>query len=138
MSSSSGRPVPTPDEGGNSAGFGRRLVAVAIDWVACLLITNGLIGRVVELSPEAFSFVPLGLLFLLNLVGVTLGGATFGHRLLGLRVVPTVGGWVTPLRSAVRAALLCLFIPALVTAKGDGRGLHDLAARTQVVRATAP
>ena len=138
MSSSTGRPAPTPDEGGDRAPLGRRLVAIVVDWVACLLITNGLIGRLVELSPEAFSFVPLGLLFVLNLVGVTLGGATFGHRLLGLRVAALHGGWVTPLRSAVRAALLCLFIPPLVTAKGDGRGLHDLAAGTRVVRATAP
>lgn len=136
MSSSTGRPAPTPDEGGDRAPLGRRLVAIVVDWVACLLITHGLIGRVVELSPEAFSFAPLALLFLLNLAGVTLGGATFGHRLLGLRVVPMVGEWVTPLRAAVRAALLCLAIPAMVVISDDGRGLHDRAAGTKIVRAS--
>lgn len=136
MSSSTGRPAPTPDEGGDRAPLGRRLVAIVVDWVACLLITHGLIGRVVELSPEAFSFGPLALLFLLNLAGVTLGGATFGHRLLGLRVVPMVGEWVTPLRAAVRAALLCLAIPAMVVISDDGRGLHDRAAGTKIVRAS--
>lgn len=136
MSSSTGRPAPTPDEGGDRASLGRRLVAIVVDWVACLLITHGLIGRVVELSPEAFSFAPLALLFLLNLAGVTLGGATFGHRLLGLRVVPMVGEWVTPLRAAVRAALLCLAIPAMVVISDDGRGLHDRAAGTKIVRAS--
>lgn len=136
MSSSTGRPAPTPDEGGDRASLGRRLVAIVVDWVACLLITHGLIGRVVELSPEAFSFAPLALLFLLNLAGVTLGGATFGHRLLGLRVVPMVGEWVTPLRAAVRAALLCLAIPAMIVISDDGRGLHDRAAGTKIVRAS--
>lgn len=136
MSSSTGRPAPTPDEGGDHAPLGRRLVAIVVDWVACLLITHGLIGRVVELSPEAFSFAPLALLFLLNLAGVTLGGATFGHRLLGLRVVPMVGEWVTPLRAAVRAALLCLAIPAMIVISDDGRGLHDRAAGTKIVRAS--
>ncbi|MEK4240535.1 RDD family protein [Janibacter sp. FSL W8-0316] len=136
MSSSTGRPAPTPDEGGDRAPLGRRLVAIVVDWVACLLITHGLIGRVVELSPEAFSFAPLALLFLLNLAGATLGGATFGHRLLGLRVVPMVGEWVTPLRAAVRAALLCLAIPAMIVISDDGRGLHDRAAGTRIVRAS--
>lgn len=136
MSSSTGRPAPTPDEGGDHPPLGRRLVAIVVDWVACLLITHGLIGRVVELSPEAFSFAPLALLFLLNLAGVTLGGATFGHRLLGLRVVPMVGEWVTPLRAALRAALLCLAIPAMVVISDDGRGLHDRAAGTKIVRAS--
>lgn len=134
MSSSAGRRVPTQDEGGSAAPFGRRVLALLVDWIACLVITHGLVGRVVELSPEGFSFVPLGLLFVLNTLGVTLGGATFGHRLLGLRVVPVHGQWVTPLRSAVRAALLCLFIPAIVMLKDDGRGLHDLAAGTRVTR----
>lgn len=120
-------------EGGTHAPFGRRVIAVVIDWAACLLITNGLIGRLVELSPAAFSFLPLGLLFLLNLIGVTLGGASFGHRLLRLQVVPMHGEWVTPLRSAVRAALLCLVIPPIVVLTDDGRGLHDRAAGTRII-----
>lgn len=135
MSTSASQHPQTSDEGGTRAPFGRRLVALVIDWGACLLITNGLIGRLVELSPEAFSFLPLGLLFLLNLIGVTLGGASFGHRLMRLRVVPMSGEWVTPLRSAVRAALLCLVIPPIVVLSDDGRGLHDRAAGTRIVRA---
>lgn len=135
MSSSADRRGQAQDEGGTTAPFGRRLLALIIDWAACLLITNGLIGRMVELSQEAFSFVPLGLLFLLNLVGVTLGGATFGHRLLRLRVLPMHGEWVTPLRAAARAALLCLVIPPIVVLSDDGRGLHDRAAGTRIIRA---
>ncbi len=135
MSSSADRRGPTPDEGGTTAPFGRRVIALVIDWAACLLITNALVGAVVELSPAGISFAPLGLLFLLNVVGVTLGGATFGHRLMGLRVLPVHGEWVTPLRSAARAALLCLLIPPMVVLSDDGRGLHDRAAGTRIVRA---
>ncbi|KRE38207.1 hypothetical protein ASG73_04390 [Janibacter sp. Soil728] len=134
MSSRVGPPAPTSDEGGSRAPFGRRFIALVIDWASCLLIVHGLIGAVVELSPAAFSFAPLGLLFLLNVVGVTLGGATFGHRLMGLQVVPLHGEWVTPLRAAARAALLCLFIPALIVLGDDGRGLHDRAAGTRITR----
>jgi uncharacterized RDD family membrane protein YckC len=35
--------------------------------------------------------------------------------------------------TAVRTALLALFLPAVVTDR-DGRGLHDLAAKTVVLR----
>ena len=134
MSSRTDQPGKPPDEGGITAPFGRRLPALTIAWAACLLITNGLIGRPVELSDAAFSFLPLGLLFALNLIGVTLGGATFGHRLLGLRVVPVHGEWVTPLRAAARAALLCLVIPPVIVLSDDGRGLHDRAAGTRIIR----
>lgn len=135
MSSSADRRRTTHDEGGTTAPFGRRLLALIIDWGACLLITNGLIAGVVELSPAAFSFLPLGLLFALNVIGVTLGGATFGHRLLGLRVLPMHGEWVTPLRAGTRAALLCLVIPPIIVLTDDGRGLHDRVARTRIIRA---
>ncbi len=135
MSSSEDRRGTTPDEGGTTAPFGRRLIALIIDWGACLLITNGLVAGFVELSPAAFSFLPLGLLLALNVIGVTLGGATFGHRLLGLRVLPMHGEWVTPLRAAIRGALLCLVIPPIVVLSDDGRGLHDRIAGTRIVRA---
>ncbi len=135
MSTSASQHPQTSDEGGTRAPFGRRLIALAIDWAACLLITNGLVARYIDVSPgsAAFSFLPLGLLLLVHLIGVTLGGASFGHRLLGLRVVPVHGQWVTPLRSAVRAALLCLVIPPIVVGK-DGRGLHDVLAGTTIIR----
>lgn len=134
MSSTGHHRGPTSGEGGSHASFGRRLLALIIDWVACLIISNALTATIVERTPAATSFLPLGLLLLLHLVGVTLGGASFGHRLLRLRVVPMHGEWVTPLRSALRAALLCLVIPPIIVLSDDGRGLHDRAAGTRIVR----
>jgi uncharacterized RDD family membrane protein YckC len=70
-----------------------------------------------------------------------LGGATLGKRLLGLRVIGPDGAPPTPARSAVRSALAVAsagllglgFLLALFTR--SGRALHDLIARTWVVKA---
>lgn len=124
---------------GSVAPFGRRLLALLVDWVLCQLVAMPLFGmewgRVS--GPEAFG--PLLLLLVENAVLVATLGTTVGHRLLGIRVVDVQAasaGAATPpapLRSLVRAALLCLFLPPLMTG-ADGRGLHDRAARTVVVR----
>lgn len=70
-----------------------------------------------------------------------LAGATLGKWLLGLRVVGPDGARPSPARSAVRSALALLsagllglgYVLALFTR--SGRGLHDLLARTWVVKA---
>ncbi len=131
---SSHRPsTPAAGEGGYVAPFGRRLTALLVDWIACMAIAYGLVAAVIDLGPLAWSFAPLGILLLEQLIGVSLGGAGLGHRLLRLRVVPLQGEWVTPGRALVRAVLLCLVIPPLVVGK-DGRGLHDVLAGTTIIR----
>jgi uncharacterized RDD family membrane protein YckC len=72
---------------------------------------------------------------------VGLLGHTIGHRVAGLRVVrlrDVVGreGISRPPglpRAVLRTALLCLVIPAVIWERG-GRGLHDVAAGTAIVR----
>ena len=62
-----------------------------------------------------------------------LQGASFGQRIMGLVVAP-VGRTLVGLPGVLlRTALLCLVIPALVM-DPQGRGLHDLAAGTVVLR----
>lgn len=116
----------------------RRMVALLVDWALCTLIAVGIFGMEWGQVQGAQAFLPLGLLFLENLLLVPTLGTTVGHRLLGIRVVAVDGldqqVPPPPLRSVYRAALLCLFVPALVM-DADGRGLHDKAARTVVVRA---
>ena len=116
-----------PDGPGAVAGFGRRLAAVAIDWFACVLI-----GAAVGDSRWA----RLGIFALENVLLLATLGSTFGMRLLGLRVA-TLGRpaqLVAPWRAAVRTALLCVVVPAVIYDR-DGRGLHDKAVSTVVVRA---
>jgi uncharacterized RDD family membrane protein YckC len=123
-----GRRLGLPETGpGSVATFGRRMIAFVLDAVVCALVAG------LWTAPDApgpWSFVPLGVLYV---VAVPLAGQTLGMRLLGLRVIELGAGRVNPLRAAVRFVLLCLLIPALISDR-DGRGLHDKAARTAVVR----
>jgi uncharacterized RDD family membrane protein YckC len=124
--------------GGSAAPLLRRGVALLVDWALCTLIAVGIFGMEWGQVQGSKAFLPLGLLLLENLLLVTTLGTTLGHRLLGIRVVSVDGlAQQAPppaLRSAYRAVLLCLFVPALIM-DADGRGLHDKAARTVVVRA---
>ena len=117
-----GLPVEGP---GSVAGLGRRLLALLVDWGLCLLIAAGFaLDRV--WGPSLVLLVEQTLL-------VGLLGYSIGHRLLGLTVARLDGAPVGPGRGFVRALLLCLAIPAIVMDR-DGRGLHDQAAGTVVVR----
>ncbi|MFK5633831.1 MULTISPECIES: RDD family protein [unclassified Ornithinimicrobium] len=134
-----GQRLGLPPEGsGAVAPLGRRLLALLVDWVLCLLIAVGVFGMEWGEVSGTDSMVPLAVLFVEHAVLVATIGATVGHRLLGIRVDSLDRGDVpTPpplLRSTARAALLCLAVPALIM-DADGRGLHDRAARTVVVRA---
>jgi uncharacterized RDD family membrane protein YckC len=114
---------------GTPASFGRRFVALLVDWALSLLV-----ARLV--SQES---VPPGLLvsavFFFEYTFFTgFFGQTPGMRLLRLACVRVEDG--RPLgipRAAVRAFLLNLVVPAVVFDK-DGRGLHDRAARSVVIR----
>jgi hypothetical protein len=60
--------------------------------------------------------------------------ATFGMRLLRIGVTKLGHrGLVSPLLVTVRTVLLCVVIPALIWDR-DGRGLHDKAVGTVVIR----
>ena len=108
------------------ASFGRRLAAIAIDWVACLLIARAFTGS---------SWGALAVFAVENLVLLPTLGATFGMRLLGIGVVRLGTGRPLPLpAAAVRTVLLCLAVPALIWDQ-QYRGLHDRAVGGAVVRA---
>jgi uncharacterized RDD family membrane protein YckC len=107
------------------AGWGRRVLALVIDWFIPALVSN------VWFQGE--SLVTLGLFVLLHTVGIGLLGTTIGKRLVGIQVV-RVGGDLTGLPKALlRTVLLCLLVPPLVI-DGDGRGLHDRVAGTVQIR----
>jgi uncharacterized RDD family membrane protein YckC len=128
-----------PEEGPRSvAGVGRRLGALVIDWLACLLIASAILRGVHH--GIAFS-VAIGqargwtlAVFAAEVFLLTaLTGFTLGKRLLGIRVARIDGRPVGLASALVRTVLLLLVVPALVLDK-DLRGLHDKAARTIVIR----
>ncbi|MFF5702817.1 RDD family protein [Streptomyces sp. NPDC012794] len=125
-----GQRLGLPQSGpGSAARFGRRLGAVAIDWIGCQLIAYGLITHG---DLAAAGNWTLALFLSLTLLTVATVGFTPGKRILGLRVIGQDGGRLGIPRVVLRTLLLALVVPALVWDR-DGRGLHDrLAGAVQV------
>lgn len=128
-----GRRLGLPRTGSGSIGrFGRRLSAAVIDWTLAQVVANALFGVPLG-APGAHAFVPLAIFAVENLLLVGTLGSTVGHRVVGLHVRSLDGGPARPLQVLLRTALLCLFLPAMFWDR-DGRGMHDRAAQTLIVR----
>lgn len=126
-----------PRDGAGSMGrFGRRLVGVVLDWTACQLIAAALFDVPLPfrgVASGADTLILLAIFALEHLLLLSTTGYTLGHRIVGLRVVSLDGRTPRPTQVLVRTLLLCLFLPAMFWDK-DGRGLHDKAAGTLLVR----
>lgn len=134
--------TPDPQTAPHRATPGRRIGGIAIDWLLCLIISSfffpsadyadatGLERVVVAGEPAA----TLAIWAAQHLVLVALLGMTYGHRIFGMRVVREDGhGYVGFIKAAIRTVMLLLVIPAVVW-DSEGRGLHDRAAGTRLVR----
>lgn len=132
-----GQRLGMPQSGpGSIARFGRRLVGVVIDWTLCQLIAAALFAVPLPFTAVASgrdTAVLLAVFAVENLLLVGTLGSTIGHRVVGLQVRSMDGRGVQPVQAIVRTALLCLFLPAMFWDK-DGRGLHDKASGTLIVR----
>jgi len=115
------------------AGLGRRLLALVIDWFTCQLAVAAFVGTQVWVGGDSASLAVLGAFVLEQTVLVGLLGTAVGHRLAGIRVVRLDGRPIGLLPGLVRAVLVALVVPPLVMDQ-DRRGLHDLAARSIVLR----
>jgi uncharacterized RDD family membrane protein YckC len=74
------------------------------------------------------------LLFAQYSLFVSLGGASFGHRIVGLKVVRfSDGGAVTPRQSLIRTALLLPLVTA-ITFDEDGRGINERLSNTVLIQ----
>ncbi|WP_380167893.1 RDD family protein [Jannaschia sp. R86511] len=118
-----GRPQHGP---GSVAPMMRRVLALVVDWLLAVLVGGTLLTGLSSFGP----LVVFGVVQVL-LVGTI--GFSVGHRVIGLAVTRLDSGPLGPLGALVRTALLLLVIPALVMDE-DGRGLHDRAAGSVVVR----
>ena len=135
-----GNRLGLPEDGpGSVAGWGRRLLALLVDWLIAGLIASAITGKPMWAGGNDYNTAHLVSFFAMTAILTGLGGATIGHRLCGLRVIRTEPGGtgyaaqVGLLGGAIRALLICLLIPPIVYDR-DRRGLHDKAAMTVVVR----
>ena len=129
-----GQRLGLPADGPRSvASWGRRVVALLVDWLASRLVVGIVAGGAVWSGngPEQFwvFVVFIGEATLLT----SLLGGSFGQLLLRLAVVSVDGRPVHPLKVLLRTVLICLVIPPLVFNR-DNRGLHDLAVGTITIR----
>lgn len=120
-----GQRLGLPQQGPNSlAKTGRRFFALCIDWLACSLISAAFF--------DYDNMATVAIFLLEQWLLVATAQASFGHRMLGLRVIRLDGAPVTLYSSLIRATLVTIVIPALVW-DSDNRGLHDKAAKTALV-----
>jgi uncharacterized RDD family membrane protein YckC len=122
-----------PEHGpGSLARFGRRAVAICVDWFLCTVIAAGFLGyRLGQGGLDPFE--PLAVFVMMNLLLVGTLGSTVGHRLLGIRVVRLDGTPAGPFLALFRTVLLAVVIPAVIWDR-DTRGFHDKIAGTVTVR----
>jgi uncharacterized RDD family membrane protein YckC len=123
------------DGPGSLASVGRRIGAFLLDAIASSfvagLFTEARHGNTKHL-PGSWSLIPLAVDYL---VGLMLAGQTLGMYPFGLRVVRIDRDVRIGLgRAVLRTLLLFLLVPAVIWDR-DGRGMHDRAADTAVIRA---
>ena len=129
-SSYPGERLGLPEHGpGSVAGWGRRVLALVIDWIGSMLVVGAFIGVEVWTGQGLARWGPM-LVFLLEASLLTaLMGGSFGQLVCRVVVARLDGRPVNLLQALLRTFLICLVIPPLVYNR-DRRGLHDLAAKT--------
>jgi uncharacterized RDD family membrane protein YckC len=115
---------------------GRRMLGITIDWMAAYAVTLGFFagsGSFLERSRGIGGTVLL-VLALEYLVLVSLGGSSFGHRIVGLKVIRfSDGGTATPLQALIRTVLMVVIITA-VTFDENGRGVNERLSNTVLIK----
>ena len=110
---------------------GRRMLGVLIDWLRSYAIAIGFFVEFGEPSMGAVVFLIFTAQYLLF---AALGGATPGHRVVGLKIVRfSDGGMPTPLQALIRTGLLVLIVTA-ITFDHNGRGINERLSNTVLVR----
>ena len=117
-----------PEHGpGSVAGWGRRVVALVVDWVLSMLAASAFVGGDVWGGGGSVAqWAPLGVFALEAWVLTSLLGGSAGQLVTGVVVRRTSLERLDPLRALIRTLLICLVIPPVIYNK-DQQGLHDLA-----------
>lgn len=129
-----GQDLGLPPEGnGSLAPVARRVVAMLIDWVICLIVANfiNMFTHVLG-GPSTLTLI---LWVILGILTGWLFARTPGMALLGMGVARTdepgtrIGLW----RAVVRTVLTAFIFPAVMMDE-NGMGMHDRGTGTAVIR----
>lgn len=121
-----GQRLGLPQSGsGSLAKMPRRILAICIDWAFALLLSHAFFTD--------DSGATLAIFGLMQWLSTWAFGASVGHLIAGLRLGSLSGRRISLWSALVRALLICVVIPVAVR-DADGRGLHDKAALTVLVR----
>ena len=127
-----GERLGLPEEGsGSVAGWGRRVVALFVDWIPSVLVAS-LLADYATPGDDLARVLPLLVFLLEATIFTALAGGSFGQLALQIAVVRLDGRPMTVLRALVRTFLICLVIPPVIFNR-DNRGIHDLAVGTVTV-----
>ncbi len=121
-----GQRLGLPERGpGSVSSFGPRILAIVIDWLPCSVA-----AQLLTANP---AFSALALFAAITALSIGVAGRTTGHAVAGCRVALLDGRRAGVGAAVIRTVLVCLLIPPVVY-NADGRGLHDRAAGTVVLR----
>lgn len=129
-----GERLGLPEQGrGAVAGWGRRLLALGLDWFGSLMVVGAFVGTDLWGVGGTVQWAPLLVFAAERWVLTSLAGGSAGQLVMRVRVLRTDGSRLDPGRTMLRTVLLCLVIPPAVYNR-DQRGLHDLAVGSVTVR----
>jgi RDD family len=115
------------------AGWGRRLLALLIDWILSMLALSAFIGHDVWTGRGDAQWLPMAVFALEVCVLTALLGGSAGQLVMRVVVRRTSGMPLDLIRALVRTLLICLVIPPLIYNR-DQQGLHDLAVDSIALR----
>jgi uncharacterized RDD family membrane protein YckC len=129
-----GERLGLPESGpGSVAGWGRRVLALVIDWFLSLMASAALVGGSVWSAGGTAQWAPLAVFGVERWVLTGLLGASAGQLIVGIRIHALDGRPVGLWRALIRSVLLCLVIPPVIY-NGNYQGVHDMAVGTVPVR----
>ena len=128
-----GARLGVPEDGpGSVASWGRRVLALAVDWFASLAVASLVFGGGVW-GQDWQAWAPMGVFLLEATLLTALAGGSFGQLVTRIVVVRLDNRPVNLFQALARTALICLVVPPLIFNR-DSRGLHDLAVGTVALR----
>jgi uncharacterized RDD family membrane protein YckC len=128
-----GERLGLPQDGrGSLASWGARVLALCLDWAACMAVAVLLFGSAVLTSNDWQSWMILATFVVETTLLGWLAGGSLGQLVCRIGVLRLDRAPLGLPRAVLRAVLVALVLPALVIGP-DRRGLHDMAAGTAVI-----